>query len=313
MNLNLDLNFFGASVALAISGGLVILLVLLLWWLDRYERDPIHLVAGAFVWGVAAAVAFVLVIRGWHPPLVYQDAFWELFLGVAERELLKVMGILTAVMLARDFDGPCDGVVYGTAVGLGFGVGECAGDQATALAAVSTTLAIHALSAAVFGGFLGMFFVARHLAICVISGSVGLLGIGTACQLALGHPETFPFPVQGWLAVLALIVSYLVMLALFMRREHKILICQLPKEVALGVLPEWVAEVIPYYRRRIRSNWWPLRRERTVLARLISRLALRKQALLNRGYAETDLAGLEVVHLRERIRPMLEKPEQEIV
>ena len=47
------------------------------------------------------------------------------------------------------------------------------------------------------------------------------------------------------------------------------------------------------------------RRERTVLARLLTRLAFRKHAVARLPRHEAELAGLEVVRLRQRVRRML--------
>ncbi len=92
----------------------------------------------------------------------------------------------------------------------------------------------------------------------------------------------------------------------FLRSEQRILVVELAEEVELDVVPAWVAEVIPYYRRRVRSDWWPSRRERTVLARLLTRLAFRKHAVRLLPDEESKLAGLEVVRLRQQIRVKLQ-------
>ncbi len=92
----------------------------------------------------------------------------------------------------------------------------------------------------------------------------------------------------------------------FLRSEQRILGVELAEEVELDVVPAWVVEVIPYYRRRVRSDWWPSRRERTVLARLLTRLAFRKHAVRRLPDEESQLAGLEVVRLRQQIRAKLQ-------
>jgi len=91
----------------------------------------------------------------------------------------------------------------------------------------------------------------------------------------------------------------------FLQWEHQILRRELSDEVRLGVLPPWVADTIPYYRRRVRADWWPRRRERTVIARLLTRLAFRKHAVGRLPDREADLAGLEVLRLRQRVRAIL--------
>jgi hypothetical protein len=85
----------------------------------------------------------------------------------------------------------------------------------------------------------------------------------------------------------------------------------------LRLVPSWVPEVIPFYRRRVRSDWWPRRSERVVLSRLLTRLAFRKYQTSRLPAAEAAMASLEIVHLRTRVRRMLEptghSPDEEIV
>lgn len=48
---------------------------ILLWWLDRYEKEPLHLLFAAFFWGAIPAIAlavlfeFILAIPFEHSPL----------------------------------------------------------------------------------------------------------------------------------------------------------------------------------------------------------------------------------------------------
>ena len=115
-----------------------------------------------------------------------------------------------------------------------------------------------------------------------------------------------------WLAALpALYVVYIITLSMFLHSEQRILKRQLGDEVALGLIPSWVLDVLPYYRRRIRANWWPSRSERTVIARLLTRMAFRKHALRHLPPAEAAIASLEVVSLRQRLREILDPEDPE--
>ena len=115
-----------------------------------------------------------------------------------------------------------------------------------------------------------------------------------------------------WLAALpVLYLIYIAALALVLHSEHRILKRQLGDEVELGLVPSWVLDVIPFYRRRIRANWWPSRRERTVIARLLTRVAFRKHALRNLPPGEAAMASLEVVKLRQRLREILDPEDPE--
>jgi hypothetical protein len=115
-----------------------------------------------------------------------------------------------------------------------------------------------------------------------------------------------------WLAALpVLYLIYMMTLAVFLHSEHRILTRQLEDEVALGLVPSWVLDVIPFYRRRVRANWWPSRGERTVIARLLTRLAFRKHALRNLPPGQAAIASLEVVKLRQRLREILDPEDPE--
>jgi len=323
----------GLLIALGFSSILLILVVILVWWLDRYDREPIHLVVAVFLWGATAAPAISifllspiferLVSGGQGSALAMVSAFLA---GPVVEELTKGVGVLLIVLFTREFDNPTDGVVYGTAVGLGFAVTETVlygiaastanQDQpSVALTVIAgrtvMTAGIHALSSAALGGFLGQAHLRRHSAsriLWVLAGLCAAVGLHTSWNLALlfvgpvtesGHPKT-------WLAVVpVLYVVYFVIFAAFLRSEHRILKRELEEEVGLALIPAWVADVIPYYRRRIRGDWWPSRPERTVIARLLTRLAFRKHTLRTRSGNEDAVASLEVVWLRKRVREIL--------
>jgi RsiW-degrading membrane proteinase PrsW (M82 family) len=311
--------------AIALSTVFLVAIVAAVWWFDRYDREPLHLVAGVFLWGALAAPVLAVglcslagVALGAGPTVMAG------LVGPAVEELVKAAGLLLVVLLSREFDNPTDGVVYGTAVGLGFGATEnlvyAAAGAATGAVAETVTLillrtamcaGVHALSSATFGGCLGYAALSRsrpQRAGWVVGGLAAAIALHSTWNLVLvrlGASGSSPVH-AAWFATLpALYALYLAALALFLRSEQRILKEQLAEEVALDVLPPWVAEVIPYYRRRVRSAWWPERRERTVLARLLTRLAFRKHAVRRLPRPEADLAGLEVIRLRQRIRAML--------
>jgi RsiW-degrading membrane proteinase PrsW (M82 family) len=311
--------------ALILSTGLLVAVVTAVWWFDRYDREPLHLVAGVFLWGALVAPVLSVAVSSFLAAALHVTPEVALgWLGPVVEEVMKAAGLALVVLLSREFDNPTDGLVYGTAVGLGFGATENVIYAAAGLGAVGVAetaslvlvrtamcAGIHALSSAALGGCLGF---------ATLSGSrrrrVGWAAGGLAAAVAL-H-ATWNLTVLGaaaaagprvpdlWFAALPLLYAlYLGILALFLRSEQRILRELLSEEVALEMVPAWVSEVIPSYRRRIRSDWWPSRRERTVLARLLTRLAFRKYAVRRLGRPESDLAGLEVVRLRQRIRAML--------
>jgi len=319
--------------SLVVSTALLMIVVALVWYLDRYDREPVHMVAAVFLWGATAAPAiavFALVAleRGWPGSA---GGFSPLVLtGVAApvvEESAKAIGVMLVVLLTRDFDNPTDGFVYGAAVGLGFavtenyvygtGIGAAMGLRDFLTLAVGRTFlaaGVHGLASATFGGFLGYAVLTRKRwqhAAWIIAGLFAATALHGSWNLALLLVGPFS-PAGGprtWLIVLpVLYAGYFMILAGFLHSEHRILKRQLSEEVELAMAPAWVLDVIPYYRRRMRSDWWPLRNERTVISRLLTRIAFRKHALRHTPQDEAAIASLEVVRLRQRIRSIL-KPD----
>ncbi len=100
--------------------------------LDLFEREPLSLMVGAFLWGAIAVFPLALATN---------NAFIELWLklfgpgiGIGwlvaiipppVEEILKFLGVVTIFLIARaEFDDVLDGFVYGALVGLGFQITE---------------------------------------------------------------------------------------------------------------------------------------------------------------------------------------------
>jgi RsiW-degrading membrane proteinase PrsW (M82 family) len=105
---------------------------LLVYFLDLYEREPISLVIGAFLWGaVAATTLAVLANIGWGALIARSldpdfAARWVPALTAPwTEEILKAAGVVLIYLIARrEIDDIMDGFVYGAIVGLGFAVIE---------------------------------------------------------------------------------------------------------------------------------------------------------------------------------------------
>ncbi len=102
---------------------------LLIWWLDRYEKEPLVLLAAAFLWGSLPAIGLALFIGfALTTPLVNTTfdptpANWGL--APLVEEPIKALALVALFMLARgEFDGPLDGIVYGALIGFGFAMTE---------------------------------------------------------------------------------------------------------------------------------------------------------------------------------------------
>lgn len=301
----------------------LVVVVVAVWWLDRYDREPWPLVAAVFLWGGVAAPGLIAGLAPVVDSIFGAAPDPKIMVGVVApimEETLKGLGILLVVAFSRHFDNPTDGLVYGTAVGLGFAVTENAFygvassvvlERSAILDMMSTrtllTAGVHVLASSALGAGLGMARVSRRSWSRAAWATVGLF-LAISIHGGWNILVSTIAPGAGRTALAAIVgplyLVYGLCFFLMVSVEHRILVRQLTDEVRMGVLPPWTAAVIPFYRRRIRSNWWPLRRERIVISRLLTKLAFRKEALAGRDPSKC-LDGLEIVRMRERIKRIL--------
>jgi len=100
--------------------------------LDLFEREPLSLMVGAFLWGAVAVLPLALATNN-----ALVELWIKLFgasIGIGwivaivpppVEEILKFIGIMLIFLIAsNEFDDVLDGFVYGALVGLGFQVAE---------------------------------------------------------------------------------------------------------------------------------------------------------------------------------------------
>lgn len=120
----------------ALSWGLLALyalpVFLLVYLLDLYEREPLSLLAGAFLWGALAATTLsAYANEGWGLVVArvggpeFASRWTAALTAPFVEEVLKAAGIaLLAVLAVEEFDDLMDGFIYGALCGLGFAVVE---------------------------------------------------------------------------------------------------------------------------------------------------------------------------------------------
>jgi RsiW-degrading membrane proteinase PrsW (M82 family) len=106
--------------------------VYLIWWCDRYEREPGWLLFTAFVWGAVPAVVLSLVMElifqgppGFGAPGLAGDLWRMALISPVVEEGVKGLALLALIAFFRtEFDDVLDGIVYGALIGVGFGMTE---------------------------------------------------------------------------------------------------------------------------------------------------------------------------------------------
>ena len=105
----------------------------ILYWLDRYEKEPIPLLIGVFAWGMFVAAGGAYVLNTLFGITIFTVTGSELASDIATgsisapfvEEGLKGMAVLLVFWIfRREFDSILDGIVYAGIAALGFAATE---------------------------------------------------------------------------------------------------------------------------------------------------------------------------------------------
>ncbi len=120
------------SISLAAAIIPTIIHVLIFYWADRYEREPLWLIIAAFGWGAVPAIIVSVVgefLLGWQwingPESIAGSIVSGAVIAPVVEELAKGLALVAIFLFMRhEFDGVLDGVVYGALIGFGFAMTE---------------------------------------------------------------------------------------------------------------------------------------------------------------------------------------------
>ena len=324
MDDRLGLLFDLLSVAAAIL--LTIAHVLLVWRIDRHEREPLRLLIVAFVWGALPAVIMAGVIEtALHLPLVsmsqdYADILGVSFIAPPIEEMLKGLALWAVYRLARhEFDGVLDGIIYGSIVGFGFAMTEnvfyfwsaqTQNDLAHWIVVVLGRSVVFGLNHAMFTSFTGISFgLARYRHSRAARWAIVLTGLSAATLMHALHN----FFAASDLCLVSLLVDWggvivvLAVVILAWQRECAWIRTHLVEEVRAGLLSPREFELIASRGRRYRetlraltaSHGFRQARLWRALNDTATELAFKKHQLETMG--EERGASAKIAKLRKRL------------
>lgn len=294
----------------------MLLYALFLWWMDRYEKEPLGLVLAAFLWGAIPAIILSLIAQ-----IVLDIPVSELLgsgLGTelvgasliapfTEEPFKGLMLLILFWLFRREIDTPVDGILYGGLVGFGFATTENFFYFLSAheMGGLSGVLELAFFRAVLFGLNHALFTGCTGLGIALARTSsrrsIRIIApfVGLAAGITLHALHNFGATVSS-LTCWALLVSLasdwggalglLGLLIYFSVREQRILARYLTDEVEKGTIaPEDYPVICSYWRRvgqRLKTllrgevgRWWRLGR----YYRLASELAFARHQLATVG------------------------------
>lgn len=259
------------GIAISLLAGVIptLLYTGLIYWNDRYEKEPKALLATAFFWGAIPAILITIVVEIFFQlpvELIGPQAIEAVRLGVitpiAEETLKGIVILYIARRYRREFDNVLDGIVYGAMVGFGFAM---TGNILSYLGAfflrgfsgLSLTIFIegllfgfnHALYSAFFGAGLGYSRLTQNRVrqwTIPIASFVLAIGINALHNLAIRN--IIGFNLASILLPWAGLVVIVVVMFWSLRRQQQTLVTEL-----IGEIPDQLYETITNNRKRSKS------------------------------------------------------------
>lgn len=290
----------------------------ILWWLDKYEREPLKFLFLHFFWGMIGAVIlsgiFSSVINYLFTNSVTSSEIKELFATVITAPFVEeaFKGIFLIFTIRKiNFDNLTDGIVYGGAIGLGFGLTEnflyfffstSNIEELIYLALIRNIFSVstHFIATASFGVFVALskFKNFRNKLFTILIGYLIAVGIHLIWNFTVSFSLTF---VIGIIFVLITLILIFMLIQFSLSFEKNILIYEMNDEILRGNLNSKYASVISDYKLR-NSKGWIDERFRKEYIKLATKLAFRKNQLKNiRDEKLKSIYESEVVDLRNKL------------
>jgi len=317
-------------VVVAILGALIptAAYVLLLWWVDRYEKEPVGLLAVAFFWGAGpAAILSIILEVAFAIPVSALGA--ESLLGrllsasvgapLIEESAKGIALLFLLLVVPKAFDGILDGVVFGAMIGFGFAMTEdivayfvpimsAHGLGAGLINVFLRTIVFgfnHALWTGLVGASVGYARLSRslwrRLLVLMIGGLLAVI-MHSLHNLGATMVEQTVFLSLGFSALVdwSGVVALGIVIALDLRTEQRWIERGLSEEVRLEALSQQEFDLLRSARRRWQVHWRAQRNGGRTGARAVrryfqtaTRLAFDKQHMQTLGDRGSSPAEIE--------------------
>jgi len=267
-----------------------------MWKFDRFDREPVGLYLKHFLWGAVGAIILSLIgsyILSFFLSFSIHDheirrRAETIFVAPFIEEITKGMFLLFTIS-NRKFDNITDGIVYGGAIGLGFGMTENftyfliygkTFENWLMLVFVRTlfTAVMHCVSTAAFGALLG-YAKFKPLIFKIVLPPIGLalamfIHFAWNFSVSFSHTSTL-----GFLFLAGSILLFIVSFKLAVNSDAKIIFRELYDEAEHDILPYEHVTILSSRHRD--QKGWVDERIRKAYIKTATELAFRKMQLRN--------------------------------
>ena len=256
--------------------------MLLVFWIDRFEKEPLWMLMSAFIWGATAAafLAFILNTLFAIVAVSLVPAYAKLATAIISAPIIEELAKGTALFVfylwkKDEFDNVLDGIIYAAMVGLGFAMMENISYYGKALVAgglggsiftfilrgIVTPFA-HPLFTSMTGIGLGVARLARRGS--PLKFFAPLIGLGFAmslhCLWNLSASFGAVFFVAYVLVMVPALLGLVILIIISLRKEGQIVRQHLAWELQSGLLDRPGYEALCTVGGRLGQSWRALTR-----------------------------------------------------
>ena len=294
--------------------------LILIWTFDRYDREPIKLVITSYLWGAIGAIIFAItggLILSFFLSLfttdqLELDKLRTILVAPVVEEITKGFFLLVVINYHK-FDNLTDGIVYGGAIGLGFGMTEnflyfvsygstLAGWLSIVIIRSLFSAVMHCISTATLGAVFGLAkFKGRILKIVFpLIGLILAMLIHFVWNFSVSHEST---ALLGFLFMGISIILFITFFSFSVFLDKKIIFNQLFKEAELGIIPLNHPKILSSSKRNIKG--WIDENIRKVYIKSATALAFKKMHLEKSRGRSREFYESDVNNYREFIKNLI--------
>jgi len=295
--------------------------LVLIWKFDQYDREPFKLVLINYLWGALGAIVLALLGSLFFTTIasifikdsLQLSRFGAIAVAPIVEEITKGFFLLITIS-NKKFDNITDGIVYGGAIGLGFGMTEnflyfvSYGDSIAnwiMLVIIRSLFSavMHCVSTATLGALLGMakFKTSPKKIFYAFIGLLIAMLIHSIWNSSLSYDRTAPI---GFLFMIVSIIIFISSYIISIKGERKIIFNELKEESENGVIPESHLIILSSLQRE-RKGWLDERTRKTYI-KAATTLAFRKVQLKNSNGASKAYYEMDVDNYRDFIKKLLQ-------